>query len=84
MKTLGLAMMLIMAVAVSGCESLRGTFGTLGGILGIAQTTIEAKLAAEVAGTYVVEIRKDDQVLLAESWECTKGDDGKLTGCHKR
>jgi len=83
MKTVGLMLIMGMAVVVSGCESLRGTFGSLSGILGIAQTTIEAKLAAEVAGTYVVEIRKDEQVLLHESWACTKGEDGKLTGCHK-
>lgn len=70
--------------AMTGCESLRGVTGSLGGIFGIAQNKIEAALAAEVAGTYVVEIKKDGVALLTESWECTKGADGKLTGCHKK
>jgi len=84
MKTFGLVGVVIMAVAVTGCESLRGTFGSLGSVFGIAQNTIETSLAAEVAGTYVVEIRKDEKVLLSESWTCTKGADGKLAGCHKQ
>lgn len=80
MKTFGVAMMLIMAVSLVGCESLR----SLGGVFGIAQNTIEATLAAQVAGEYVVEIRKDGEALLSEAWTCTKGADGKLSGCHKK
>lgn len=84
MKAFGFGLLLVLAVAVTGCSSIKSTLGPLGGFLGIAQNTIEATLAAEVAGTYVVEIRKDDKVLLSESWACTKGEDGKLTGCHKQ
>jgi len=72
-------------VAVTGCESVKGTFGSLGSVFGGASNKIEALLAAEAAGTYVVEIRKDGDVLLSEAWECTKSPEtGKLTGCHKR
>jgi len=84
MKTFGLIVMLLMTVSLVGCESLRGTFGSLGSVFGVAQNTIEATLAAQVAGEYVVEIRKDGEVLLAEAWTCTKGEDGKLSGCHKK
>lgn len=84
MKSLGLGIMLLLAVSVTGCSSIKSTLGPLGSFFGIAQNTIETSLAAEVAGTYVVEIRKDDKVLLSESWACTKGADGKLSGCHKQ
>lgn len=84
MKTFGLAVIMIMAVAVAGCGAMKSMLGPLGGYLGIAQNVIETSLAAEVAGTYVVEIRRDDKVLLSESWACTKGTDGKLSGCHKQ
>lgn len=84
MKAFGMIMMLIMTMSLVGCESLRGTFGSLGSVFGIAQNVIETRLAAEVAGTYVVEIKKDGEIVLAESWSCTRGEDGKLTGCHKQ
>lgn len=68
-------------VAMTGCESVK----SLGPIFGGASNKIEALLAAEVAGQYVVEIRKDGDVVLSEAWECTKdAESGKLTGCHKR
>lgn len=84
MRNIGIIGIVVMIMAVTGCSSVKSALGPLGGFFGIAQNTIETSLAAEVAGTYVVEIRKDDKVLLSESWACTKGADGKLTGCHKQ
>lgn len=76
-------LMSIVAVGLmaSGCSSL----GSLGGLIGLSQNKIEAILAAQVAGSYVVQITKDGEIVLAEAWECTKdAESGKLTGCHKR
>ena len=85
MKALSLCVILIGVVSLTGCESVKGVLGPLGSVFGGASNKIEALLAAEVAGQYVVEIRKDGNVLLSEAWECTKdAESGKLTGCHKR
>ena len=76
----GLLIMLVVVV-MAGCSAL----GSLGNIFGSQSNKVEAFLAAQVAGQYVVEIRKDGDILLSESWECTKdAESGKLTGCHKQ
>ncbi len=85
MKNVVIAMALIASTTFVGCSALKESVGAFGGLFGIGQNKIEAALAAEVAGTYTVQITKDGAVLLSESWECTKHpESGKLTGCHKR
>jgi hypothetical protein len=72
---------IVAMVAVTGCSTLESLSGGLFG----ASNKIETFLAAQVAGTYTVEIKKDGEALLSETWECTKdAESGKLTGCHKR
>lgn len=72
---------LFVMVMLTGCSTLESLSGGLFG----ASNKIETFLAAQVAGTYTVEIKKDGEALLSETWECTKdAESGKLTGCHKR
>ena len=72
---------LFVMVMLTGCSTLELLSGGLFG----ASNKIETFLAAQVAGTYTVEIKKDGEALLSETWECTKdAESGKLTGCHKR
>lgn len=72
---------LLVMVMLTGCSAL----GSLSGLFGGTSNKIETFLAAQVAGTYTVEIKKDGEALLSETWECTKdAESGKLTGCHKR
>jgi hypothetical protein len=75
MKAIALFGILIAVVALSGCETVKGLFG--------GNSQIEAVLAAQVAGEYTVEFKKDGMMLHSERWNCTRGDDGKLSGCHK-
>lgn len=85
MKHIMVAVVMVMGMSLVGCSALKESVGAFGGLFGIGQNKIEAALAAEVAGTYTVQITKDGAVLLSESWECTKHpESGKLTGCHKR
>lgn len=85
MKHVMVAVVMVMGMSLVGCAALKESVGSFGGLFGIGQNKIEAMLAAEVAGTYTVQITKDGAVLLSESWECTKHpESGKLTGCHKR
>jgi len=85
MKHMMVAMVMVMGMSLVGCAALKESVGSFGGLFGIGQNKIETALAAEVAGTYTVQITKDGAVLLSESWECTKSEEtGKLTGCHKR
>ena len=75
---IGIAMITIM---LTGCESLKAALP----FLGSSTNQIEAVLAAQAAGVYTVEFRKDGNILVSETWECTKDvTTGKLTGCHKR
>lgn len=48
-----------------------------------AKSQIEAVIAVQAQGTYVVTLTKDGQTLYTETWECTS-DGTQLTGCHKR
>lgn len=85
MKTFTLIGIAIIALSLSGCETAKGLLGPLGPMLGIVQNKIETSIAAEAAGEYVAEIRKDGKVLVSESWTCTRdSESGKLTGCHKK
>lgn len=84
MKSFGLVLSLVAVLGLSGCAALKQQFGAVGEIFGIAQNVIETKLAAEVGGVYTVEISKDGESLLTESWDCQVGEDGKLAGCHKQ
>jgi len=66
-----------LVLITAGCESFKGLFGG-------DTNQIEAVLAAQVAGEYVVEFKKDGAVLHTEKWICTRGEDGKLSGCHRQ
>ncbi len=73
---LALGVVIFALSVLTGCETVKGLFGS--------NPNIEAVLAAQVAGVYVVEFKKDGVVLHTETWNCTRGDDGKLSGCHKQ
>lgn len=77
MKTMMMLGILMLMVTMAGCETFKGWFGG-------DTSKIEAVLAAQVAGEYVVEFKKDGAVLHSEKWVCTRGDDGKLSGCHRQ
>jgi hypothetical protein len=69
MTKLTYAFVALWALTITGCSAM-----------GFAQARAEIKaaLSAQAAGTYNVEIRKDGNVLVTETWVCAKGIDDKL------
>jgi len=86
MRAAAIVLVGLVAISMTGCSALKESVGgAFGGLFGGASNKIEAFLAAQVAGVYTVEIKKDGEALVTETWECTKdATSGKLTGCHKR
>lgn len=62
-----------------GCSSLKNSIPFLGGV----KNQIESIVAVTVGGTYTVNVVKDGQVIVSETWECVQ-ENGKLAGCHKK
>ena len=68
-------LLLALLAVVAGCD-------TLGPLVGSYKNTLESIVGVTVAGTYTIEVKKDNQILVTETWTCTT-DGTKLTGCHK-
>lgn len=76
MKALSLAVIAAVSLSLSACSAVQSLLKD--------PKQIETVLAAEAAGEYKVEFSKDGQILHTETWDCTKGEDGKLSGCHRK
>lgn len=76
MKSVALALIASGALFLGGCSMLKSIMDD--------PKQIESIFAAEAAGEYEVELRKDGEVLHTEKWSCDRGEDGKLAGCHRK